>query len=55
MKEELSHKSSEETGLLEIEQTEYYTGKDRHLQILEGYPNVSSDSNQGMAMKRPLS
>jgi hypothetical protein len=41
MQSELVTEGETSTGLMSLRQTEYFTGDEKHLKFLEGYPDVS--------------
>lgn len=41
MQSELLTEGEQTTGLMSLRQTEFFTGDEKHLKFLEGYPDVS--------------
>lgn len=46
MQSELLTEGEKSTGLMSLRQTEYFTGEEKHLKFLEGYPDVSPCSSK---------
>jgi hypothetical protein len=52
MQSELLTEGEKSTGLMSLRQTEYFTGDEKHLKFLEGYPDVSP-SPSPQSYRRP--